>query len=1261
MKKRLLSLTLAVLMLAAAIPAVALPAMAADTTPPTYEAADYNALYIQNGFVFGFDFFTTNAIWGGEAYTSTDEAAAQAMLNTFVYKKAASSLSLALNDRARAETVAIADGALDTSGIYQLLVSNVDSAMGDAYNGSTVELTFIPRSSGGSSGQFPVLNDHRFSGKFEGDSFVYTGISLQDTGLPMAVAPSYNSTPTALALDEVATYVYQMQRPENTQAYYQFSYTAEGVVRPSDVTGDLSNDFHVGFAATKEGDTVTAVTPLSTSSKYSFYLYRPTYVEFEGQKYIVGATLRSECLEGEGGPVYHDPATAPGMLGIYKNGETIYYDDAVRYPNNTKSSATYLRLWGNGPDTATYSGRFYGRVLTADELAVNHAVDLFKWFRLDITGYLSLGSADRATLAKAFAEYSFTSDRDAVAALLKNTYDSIAYDGLLDGLTVGTPAYEATAAFLTVAKQYQLSIAEVKLLPEVERLEIYTAVTAAAALPGVHTSASIQAALDEAFDAILARYIGEVPEYDYKDIYVRQDKLQVAIDFFDAKATDDPVYVGVSYDNWPALYDEYTANWQSLGYASKAEAEAAAYEDREENVRPNNWEAMLDQYLWKGTKKDITPLDIVTPFYRHDNIRRFGDGTFICSLNNSIVLTAKDDSTDLTYQAIGHLGGNWQVRGFRPSFTTTAGSLSLSGLSYNGLTVTGTPDAPKFNEAGLISFTIPRDERPTVAMGSSVDFTAVVDKTPGGDLPRYYKHEWDASQSKFVVTEVSDPAESTYGPVSYAGKMDLSFYGNSEKIFELNKHYSPGAPDSLGNTGANVYYAIRLYNCALTAEEIKQNHFADLAGLYDLDLAPYYRLSTAQRAELHQQLRNVELGTDRQTVEEYYHAVLADVYYTLATDTDAARTAVGLSKEYLLDITGLLALSPRSRERVYATLASDPLVVEGVEWHPAILQSKLNGLIKTVKQNYYAESVSHRVIELEGYQINLTGERPGMRAVFTMDDILLEEMRLAYRQEGITVTLGVMLLPATAENAEITVENGNVVLPAATLSSLIAHDGNGVTDAAVIGQEGTSYCLEYYPGEADVDTDVAFVGFTCIQVPGEDPIVNYTEYTSGNIASGNAFSLLDLSRYVKRTQGMAHKNIQAVLNAADGREDVSLRLGNSDLSDYVICKTAENHHLIDSVQEIINSYTGVRLQVVEDSEIAGYANIFYLGAMDTVYTESALYGIQAHGNSFGVWYNDRANAEAAIEKLEDIFELAAEADDLSYHVTAGTAYTYRAR
>ena len=62
MKKRVLSVLLAVIMLVSAVPMV-LPTFAA--TENEFTEADYNALYVQNGLEMGADFFRTNQYWGG--------------------------------------------------------------------------------------------------------------------------------------------------------------------------------------------------------------------------------------------------------------------------------------------------------------------------------------------------------------------------------------------------------------------------------------------------------------------------------------------------------------------------------------------------------------------------------------------------------------------------------------------------------------------------------------------------------------------------------------------------------------------------------------------------------------------------------------------------------------------------------------------------------------------------------------------------------------------------------------------------------------------------------------------------------------------------------------------------------------------------------------------------------------------------------------------------------------------------------------------
>ena len=81
MKKRILSILLLAAMLITALPLFAFTAFAEETAAikRTYEAEDYNALYVKEGLVYAADWFKTNEHWGEvgaeDAITDLQEAA----------------------------------------------------------------------------------------------------------------------------------------------------------------------------------------------------------------------------------------------------------------------------------------------------------------------------------------------------------------------------------------------------------------------------------------------------------------------------------------------------------------------------------------------------------------------------------------------------------------------------------------------------------------------------------------------------------------------------------------------------------------------------------------------------------------------------------------------------------------------------------------------------------------------------------------------------------------------------------------------------------------------------------------------------------------------------------------------------------------------------------------------------------------------------------------------------------------------------------
>ena len=982
------------------------------------------------------------------------------------------------------------------------------------------------------------------------------------------------------------------------------------------------------------------------------------------------------------------------VLSVYKQLDKVY-EVASNY-NAAEGSWDRVSYVGYGNnktgDLRMYAYRRYNRTLTADEMLLNHTADLLKWFKLDIKAYTNLPETDRLAVAEAMRDFTFDSDRDTVAAALCATCNTVAYDFLLENLPAGE-AYNNAAAFVTTAKQFQLSVSKVKLLNETYRAMVYTAVNG---FGGIKTADTLQKVIDDKLDEIVETYYGKYLDknvYDYRDLYVRQDEIYLAIDFFDAKATDGAVYVGKSYEDWEERYNAFAAKekelkanvtvdgvtvpyWQTVkdgagnqkyetlmaalvaetGYASATDLEKAV--KAEATVRPNNWTEMLEKYLWKGnTEKaaeSLEPLDLGGTYY-HDNIRYYGDGTLVCPKNNSIMAHMSDQNSDVTYQVVGKVAGNWQLRGFRMAFE---GNTKISSCTYAGLYVSGTEEKPVFSvndsRYGLI---FASEDKPTVSTVNSVDITVALDKRPAIDADRYYSYEWNAGS--YTVKEVPAGTPGAYGPVTHIGSMDMSIFMNGQEKHTLkNAPYMSNMSDALGNSGANTYYAIRVYECALNGDEVRQNHFADLAGLYDLNLSLYYRLNEADRKQLHKDLAGIELGVEKSVaVAAYERAISANYYEALNVDSEIGEAFMALAETYFLDITSLLSVSSATKERIYAAVMNDPDVASGASWLTPILQGKLEETVAAIVEEHYAESILDTLIDLEGYQINLYGDKPGMRGLFSVDERQLGLLSGHYSADEVSVTLGMMLLPKDNAYDAVTVENGEIKLPESVIDSVVAYE-DGYTDKVFYMNDKTVYTVEYYPEGEDVNKAVAYVGYICIQIEGEEPVIGYARY-NGNIAKGNAFSLTDLAVYVKENHGMAHKNVQVLTNAAKDEAYISLIAGKVDLSEYVICVDPFNYEALPAFQAVIAQYLGITLKTVDADKVDTVEHVLYLGQCDTVHEGEDLYGIEVRGDNLYLFYKDAANADATIARFATILDMAyAEG---YYQMAVGTSYVYHAR
>ena len=1335
MKKLVLSVLLAVIMLVSALPMV-LPTFAA--TENVFTEADYNALYVQSGLEMAADFFRNNEYWGGEveqppvgpgantAYPwdvdgdGTIEAGETIDLTVPENQYAAdganpSAAFLAAQTEWSKTHSAYLNSFVWTTGAMKFKTFiRVKTATSNAFSGSgnlpSAEVSPVIMH----EGYVQMETKHNSNGgiAFDGD-----GAPAGSTASTAQVIMGFDPTNTAYISEKVLVMFHDMRvsfkKAAGADSYnlytpvcgkYGYAYcVTECTVNGTKVT--LGTEAVAGMYYLTKAEAEAAAKVLAGKDPVAVGSTN-VYTAEDGKTYaVLKATVAVTEADRAAVSLKQDAATTftqilslgdavnSDVLSIYTQTDKVYEVASNYNEAGSWAKCSYIGYNNTVGDLRMYAFRRYSRALSEDEIVMNHAADLLKWFKLDIKSYAGMSSTDRQLVANELKGFTFESDRAAVAAVLKAACDSVAYDFLLKDLPAGSTAYATAATFVVTAKEFQLSVSTVKLLPEALRTRVYEAVNGFA---GIRNELTLQKVIDDKVEEILDTEYSKYKdpnEYDYKDLYVRQDDLYLAIDFFDAKATDDPIYVGVSYDSWNEEYNKYynlnselqkwapgksgsVRNWQDMGYEtlekafeaevkklygvsfkSFTDAITSARNNRVETKRENNWSTLTDKYLWKGDPKDFEALDISDKSYPHTNVRTFGDGSLVCTLNNSVMahLQGNNDNSDVTYQVVGKLAGNWQLRGFRMNFT---GNTQVSALQYAGISVTGTAEVPKFTASNMgEGITYASNARPGVTTNYSVDMTVAIDKRAGADSGQYYSYEWNGT--KYVVTRVPAGTEGAYGPEVFPGLMDMSIIMNGDvKDTIKNVPYMQNVSDALGNSGANTYYAIRIYTATLTAEEVRQNHFADLAGLYDLDLSHYYRLSEEDRINLHDTMRGIELGTDKDAVVAAYEKAICDnYYYALEAESDAAVAFLDLAEEYFLDITCLLSISAATRERVYTALMTDPDVVAGATWHSLILQGKLVDLRNEIVNEHYAESIVDTLIDLRGYQYNLYGDKPGMRAVFSVNEDRIGLLAGHYPTQNVDITLGMMLLPAANAMDAITVENGEIILPDAVIESTVAYD-NAFTDEIFYMDDTPVYTIEYYPEGDAVNDKVAYIGYVCIEIEGEEPVIGYARY-NGNIAKGNAFSLTDFAVYAKENLGMAHKNVQVLTNAANDEGYVSLIAGRADISEYVICLTDKNVQAVDSLQALLDEYVGITLEEVNTEKLPTAEHVIYVGICDTVHEGKDLYGIEARGNNLYLFFNDAANADATIARLATLFDMAyAEG---YYHIAEGASYVYHAR
>ena len=215
-------------------------------------------------------------------------------------------------------------------------------------------------------------------------------------------------------------------------------------------------------------------------------------------------------------------------------------------------------------------------------------------------------------------------------------------------------------------------------------------------------------------------------------------------------------------------------------------------------------------------------------------------------------------------------------------------------------------------------------------------------------------------------------------------------YNNGAAKLDASTHY-------IGWGSAHKHmrmYAFRQYERVLSDAELLQNHFADLAKFYRLDLAGYTALSEDAKAGVHEAFRGYELGAAER---DALAAKLVEMTY--AADYEAAEAVLSadmmaIVRELGLEVSGLVNANADARAYAEATVLADFEV--GMPMNTYVVQAVIDQAI--LYKNAFA---------FEGVQVRLhsdtAGDIPGVRAIFSANRSVLE----SYAALGRKVAFGV--------------------------------------------------------------------------------------------------------------------------------------------------------------------------------------------------------------------------------------------------------------
>lgn len=530
---------------------------------------------------------------------------------------------------------------------------------------------------------------------------------------------------------------------------------------------------------------------------------------------------------------------------------------------------------------------------------------------------------------------------------------------------------------------------------------------------------------------------------------------------------------------------------------------------------------------------------------------------------------------------------------------------------------------------------------------------------------------------KNPFTEVGADTLGATGPIVYAGTYDMTVYGNGQELlYAPNLSYQPSDIGWVGNGTCLTTYAIRTYKCVLTETEIHQNHFADLAGFYGLDLAVYSLLTPMERISLHKDLSAFELGYEKAVGVEEYEKAIAKYLYDFDMSVPGADNFLSICQNFGLDARAVKDFSHEAQARIFAKFANiDP----NGRNYPKLLQSMVKEAVTEEQTLRYASAYGHKTIAFEGWQVRQTGTQ-AMRALFSTDLNLVADLeaRGATVQTGVliakktdtltspdklrvivgdggAITIGIVGADGTIAEATEGVElvqgywngafsadstlNADATLLSFTKETVInvvtdpTDDRLGLDEDDLADPDYVATAIDRENRKIYQNDKYMYVGFTVVTAEDGTVSIFYEEATLNGIA--NAFSMYDIVKVAKVKYKMAAPNMQAIFNTIERTNLISGQIADKAIEDYTLVLGADAD-VQNSLQNTIASALGFSLDTIRRTETVGDGYIF-IGLYDNLY-DSTCYGMSIYSGNIYLWANADAEMADAVALLADFID-----------------------